>query len=174
MLIPESTIFYKLNSQVMIYWTPSSLWKVVVGSGSKRWAFSRGRPRLAPHSFLQLGYYGFFFFEPNPLRSSKIRFYLCSFGFCVKIEKIQCNSQNKNKQNFPPLKIIAGWNTHNGSYNKTMVLFTNFQFFASKPKIQYIGRKKVGFFHPCGRHPPLWVRAPPPLPKVKMQFIILC
>ena len=35
---------------------------------------------------------------------------------------------------FSPLMTIAGWNTHGGNSNKTMVLFSKIMFFALKPK----------------------------------------
>ena len=49
---------------------------------------------------------------------------------------------------FPPLMIIAGWNTHGGSWNETMVLFVEIRFFALKPRTQCIDQKKLGFSHP--------------------------
>jgi hypothetical protein len=94
----------------MIYWTSFSPWKVVVGSGSKRWAPSHGRPRLPPRGFLQLSFYGFFFKKPNTLRLKKIGFYLGLFGFCVKTNKSNATAKTKIKPKkvFPPLMVIAG------------------------------------------------------------------
>lgn len=49
---------------------------------------------------------------------------------------------------FPPFMIITSWNTYNGSFNKTMVLFVETGVFALNPKTQYIGWKKLGFSRP--------------------------
>jgi hypothetical protein len=102
---------------------------------------------LAPCGFLLLGFSGFEQKKktPNHLRSSKIRFYLVLFGFFALKKK--SNESARKFGVFPPLMITASWNTHDGNWNKTMILFVEIRLFQLKPKTQCIGQKKLGFLH---------------------------
>jgi hypothetical protein len=103
---------------------------------------------LAPCGFLLLDFSGFEQ-KKNP-QSSEVQQDPVLFGFiwvfCIKIKKSNASAEKFGV--FPPLMIFAGWNTHGGSWNKTMILFVEIRFFQLKPKTQCIGQKNLGFSHP--------------------------